>query len=576
MKMQRFYHMMFLFLAMFVTVHLCGQNSPFDPGKAKEASRIREHVELLADRSLYLVNEDIQFLARLSVQGLPEAWSWSSVLYVELVSADGRSRVKAKFMVIDQSCSGKITIPETLTTGNYFLRSYTRWMRNAGAAVFSYTPLKIINPFRSEVAGEETEQADKPEPSYMAYETGSLELAVHSGNYKRGEEVTLQLSGTTAGPEAVYCCLTAVPSGAINMEHLHMKHEGGPEDEHEFEVEFLPDLYDPSISGTVLSSQSNLPLPGTKLHFTLLGAKPGYFVAVSDDQGRFVASVPARTGLNELFVTPQLAQNQDAEVRIDQDFSTETLPFSVEPFLLSVRESEVATQMSRMMQLSEAFNMHAAKDAVSSVADPVPFYGSADHSIVMDDYIELPTLEEVFINLVMTVSVHEKRDGYVLNIESDNPALSLYEPMAMIDQVPVFDLEKLMAISPRKLSRIDIVEDVFIKGNMKYGGLVNLVSREADMGGIDLPKGAYFFDFQSLEAVDTLKAGAIHESDRLPDMRNTLLWMNDLVVEKGVSREITFQAPDFPGEYVVLVRGVDSEGNVHSAKARFTVTDSRQ
>jgi hypothetical protein len=65
---------------------LINAQSPFDPACLEEAGRIREHLEVFTDRTIYVVNEPVRFRADLRVEGLESNQPWSGVLYVELIS----------------------------------------------------------------------------------------------------------------------------------------------------------------------------------------------------------------------------------------------------------------------------------------------------------------------------------------------------------------------------------------------------------------------------------------------------------------------------------------------------------
>jgi hypothetical protein len=337
-------------------------------------------------------------------------------------------------------------------------------------------------------------------------------------------------------------------------------------------VQFLPDLYGPSVSGALVRTEKNDgPVQNAKLHFSLLGNQPDYFATITDAFGKFVISIPARTGLQELFVTPEVPGDGFVEVRIDQDFDADFPPVPAVPFTLSSEEHAVATQMVRKMQLSEAFKRPDSLEVVQTDTAPVPFYGTAIHSIVLDDFIDLPTLEEVFINLVSPVTVVKRKNHTTLLIHSDNPTSKFYGPLIMIDQIPVFDHKKVISIAPDKIRRIDVINDVYVKGSVTYGSMINIVTREGDMAGIDLPAGSYFFDYLALHPVDKVIERTPAPGDQLPDTRNTLLWIADLKLEKGKTEEIVFKAPAYPGEYIVLVRCMAGPGEVLSATARFVV-----
>ena len=69
-----------------------------------------------------------------------------------LLLASGDAVTQGKFILREGISTGSLQIPSGTLTGLYYLKCYTRWMRNSGPGTFSFTPLKIINPNRMEVA----------------------------------------------------------------------------------------------------------------------------------------------------------------------------------------------------------------------------------------------------------------------------------------------------------------------------------------------------------------------------------------------------------------------------------------
>ncbi len=60
------------------------------------------------------------------------AAQWSRVLYVELIQPNGTSLAQGKVLIDSSGAMGTINIPEGLSSGTYYLKAYTRWMRNCG------------------------------------------------------------------------------------------------------------------------------------------------------------------------------------------------------------------------------------------------------------------------------------------------------------------------------------------------------------------------------------------------------------------------------------------------------------
>ncbi|MEN8227507.1 MAG: hypothetical protein ABFS38_05075 [Bacteroidota bacterium] len=556
------------------SITLRGQ-SPFDPSFTPEAFLIREHLELFADRSIYVVDESIQFRADHRVDGVGEG-VWSTVLYAELVTSTGKSVADGKFTLSEGMGSGSLKIPGGALTGNYFLKCYTRWMRNSGPQSFSYTPLKIVNPFDSKVTDHGNGTAMEQTITRREYTTGYLNCSTQKPVYGKGEEVRLSLTGPLMNRlQQINCCVTVVPSGAVDMDHGQVTFAGSSMKPGDYKVNYLPDLKGASLTGTVVSAdQWEQPIQSARLYFSLLGENPDYFATVTDDMGRFVISTTNRTGIQELFVTPDPSVAGEVEVRIDQDFDTGKMPVPAKKFGLSAREHEVATQMALQMQLSELYESQGSGQGPSPDAtdreEPL-FYGTPGFSIMMDDFVTLPTLEEVFINLVPGVEVVVKRGKKSLKIYGPNTTINLYQPLIMIDHIPVFDQQLIMGIHPEKILKIDLIREVYVKGNVSHGGVISIFTRNGDMAGIDLSAHSYFFDVQSIQSLDSKEIQVYAPGDRVPDMRNTLFWMEDIFLQKGSTQEVTFRAPSVPGDYVILVRGVAHQGNVISATALFSV-----
>jgi hypothetical protein len=297
-------------------------------------------------------------------------------------------------------------------------------------------------------------------------------------------------------------------------------------------------------------------------------------VANTDKDGRFVISTHGRTGENEVFVSGKPFWNKEVEIRIDQDYDQELWHLPAKPFALSAETREMATGLAVRMQLARNFQYRLVKESAepdTGTMNPIAFYGTPSFILEIDEFIDLPNLEEIFINLVPVVSLVRKEGRRIFMVESDNNATAHYDPLVMIDYIPVIDQGELMDLVPEKIKRIEVINDVYIRGNVTFGGVINILSKQEDLAGIDLPQGSFFFDFQALEPADTDITRVPEPGERIPDTRNTLLWLDNVIMEKDDPVEIRCLMPDQPGDYVVLVRGMSPEGEVYAATGRIRV-----
>ena len=554
---------------------LLSQESPYDPAFAEEAAGIVEQVVICTDRSLYITGEELRFAGDIVRTGIPDGVAWSKVLYLELVSPDGRQLERGKYPVRQGSFNGEMNIPSGLLTGGYYLRGYTRWMRNRGPECYSYVPVRILNPFNQNL--NQVSYGDALATELKEYDAidAPVELKPQAEIVDRNDSVRLRLSlrpDDEADP--VRGCLTVAPRLASPAPMLLMEDEGGSSSGAPFRVGFLPDLNGMTLSGTAVGSGSDpMPVPDRRMHLRLFGKHPDYLVVQSDSKGRFNLSLPLSYGNMELFIQPEDISGESTEIRIDQDFDPGHIQLPAIPFYLPDSQVNVVTAMARKTELAGIFEKPAPVEENRAAGGHVPFYGTPSFSLQLDDYVSLPTLEEIFINLVPMVTPVSKKNSVSLVIHSENPAIQIYPPLIMIDGIPVFDVSRLMSLPPAGIERIDVINDVYLKGEMKFGGIVNLQTREGDMSGIELPENAFFFDYRAFSPPsEPMDAGT--PSNRIPDTRNTIYWIPDLEVSSEAPVHLTFPAPDYPGIYNMVYRGFTEKGKISTVEISFRVRDN--
>ena len=547
--------------------------SKYDSAFAEMALNYPEKLVVFTDRTLYSVNETIHFSAFLQSGIGPYQGLGSKVLYVELVNSSGTAVAEAKFLIEENCSAGHLAIPSNSVSGSYYLRSYTRWMRNFGPQEFSYIPIRVVNPYSSDVL------MDSPAPgltdlSAVPGGIRNISSTPSRRTYHAGDRVEVELSLENGSISHVQdACISVVPLGAIDTAIFRYQVDSKLERTAPFQFNFLPDIKGTSISGLALESNNQKPASGSRIHFSILGEDAAYIVTESDPGGRFLISTPLRTGNMEMFVVPEYLPGNPVEVRIDNDFTSEPLPFQAGPFKLSQEEQVLASRLALNMQLQGTFMADSATNLamLTEETEPIPFYGIPEISVSMDEFINLPNLEEVIENLIPKTFV-ERREGEVhFLIKSANPMISMFPPLILIDHIPVFDMEVIMAIPPSKLDHIEVIPEVYVLGEVKYGGIISFTSREGDLASIKLPDGSYFFDYLAYQAPLIEQVPRHSGPGKIPDTRNTLFWRDQLELQKGSSKKVSFQSASIPGSYLILVRGVSSDGEIVYGMDHFQV-----
>lgn len=139
-----------------------------------------EELFIHTDRDIYIAGETV-FLKIFKLKGITRTpGNISQVVYIELLDTSNNPVTRMKIGVNSYSASGEFMLPGTLPTGNYLIRSCTRWMQNFSSDLFSYKRITVINPF-GDVSMIKLPVPDRLPDSIAFYpESGSLVSGIES------------------------------------------------------------------------------------------------------------------------------------------------------------------------------------------------------------------------------------------------------------------------------------------------------------------------------------------------------------------------------------------------------------
>ncbi len=165
----------------------------------------QEKVHLHLDKPYYAIGDDIWFKAYVINTQTSEPSTISNILYVELINEKDSVKFRLKLPMTSGITWGDFKLPDSLHEGNYRIRAYTQWMRNAGPDFFFDKTIKIGNSWANEVftnttynfsQGEAAEKvaakirfADKNGSPYADSEV-SYEVQLNSRGLAKGKAVT--------------------------------------------------------------------------------------------------------------------------------------------------------------------------------------------------------------------------------------------------------------------------------------------------------------------------------------------------------------------------------------------------
>jgi TonB-dependent SusC/RagA subfamily outer membrane receptor len=154
MKTKYLYTCLFLLVcALFSAFKLA--DDPFETLLKKLSDYNEEHpqekVHLHLDKPYYAIGDNIWFKAYVTDNATNQLSKISNILYVELINENDSVKRQIKLPLESGLSWGDFKLTDTLPEGNYRIRAYTQWMRNAGPDFFFDKTIKIGNAWANKV-----------------------------------------------------------------------------------------------------------------------------------------------------------------------------------------------------------------------------------------------------------------------------------------------------------------------------------------------------------------------------------------------------------------------------------------
>jgi hypothetical protein len=111
----------------------------------------QEKVYLQLDKPYYAIGDDIWFKAYITSGPNHELSGISGVLNVELINDKDSIKQSIKLPVVSGLTWGDFSLADSLKEGNYRIRAYTNWMRNASDEYFFDKTISIVNSIKNNV-----------------------------------------------------------------------------------------------------------------------------------------------------------------------------------------------------------------------------------------------------------------------------------------------------------------------------------------------------------------------------------------------------------------------------------------
>lgn len=518
---------------------------PEDPG---------ESLALISDRDIYGAGEKIHYSASYVAPAGLKGDPWSSVLYVELISWDGTKLAASKVLIQNMGAAGALHIPKNISSGVYYLRAYTKWMRNYSPDIYAYLPLRILNPSSQEVlAGPAEGNINRLSIEHVnESQVEGIEISGLKEQYGTGEQVEIGIKIPGDLRPGQYSVGIAKTPAHSSLDYI-IGNRGEAENESR-KIEFFPEINGLTLSGRIVDSESGEPVKGARLHLSSYVNPFLYAEVFSELDGTFLFALPHFTGNPELHIANGSDSLLNHKVLLASEFCNKPVGLPHLPLLIDAAEQEIVREILVNTQLNERY--HSDSDPGEPNESPdIPFYGKDASVTYVSDFIELSDLGEFIYEIIPQVSINNSSSGSFLSVQGPL-CLDIYPPLVLMDNVPVANNEEFLNIPSSRIERIEVLNRAYMVGKVRYSGIFSVYSSKRDMAGITQEGERYFFN---LRLLDNKIPGHANEAwaveSLIPDISNLLYWEPEFKIRNEGLGKVIFKTPDIPGNYVLTVLG---------------------
>lgn len=557
---------LFYVFALLINLTLNSQSGQSEITISKISAISGERISLFTDRNIYCVKEKIYFTAEYSFSGEPDTLAWSNVLYVELIRWNGNKLAQIKLKLSKPGTSGVLNIPPDILSGNYYLRAYTKWMRNYSAGDYAYVLVKIVNPIRSETdegPSEISAPAISAELSLVRKTVfNGVSCTMGKNEYRQREkaEVEFQIKDRKFSDVDRYY-VSVAKAGAIDTTVQSCKPESTVGGSNLSDIEYLPEIRGITITGKIIDKSTKL--SQKDIYVSLSEPKHGEYFSVykTNDKGRFVFSLPFMKGSDDFFIQYESPGSMTSEILIDNGYCSKPVNLPYVAFKLNEEEKRFIKDIDIDLQLTERFllNKDTLADSTNTKAESLPFYGSKKTVYNTSKYIELPNIEE-FIGEIILEATIVKEKGKTSFISMKSEDISISRPLIFLDNVQITNDGQLLKIPLNRIERVEVINTDYLIAGMKYYGIISIYSKNKDFAGLDLNKNSMFFTYELFsnrnQRYDYSKPS---DNLRIPDRRNLLYWNPEIQLSDDKKSTISFYTSDSKGKYIIYIRGKNNK-----------------
>lgn len=332
-------------------------------------------------------------------------------------------------------------------------------------------------------------------------------------------------------------------------------------------IKFLPEINGHFVTGVVKDSRYDRPMKGIHTYLSVPGEPFGFYTSESNADGFVYYDVKNYYGNGRVIAQPGISMDSFYRVELLSPFPAVAVERRYPSYTLSEQMKESLLRKSIGMQAQNIYRGDSLRNFSDPyIADTLPFFGRPEATYKLDDYKRFPTMEEVLREYVREVGVGARNEQLIFKIF--NPlAHDFYDShsLVLLDGVAITNQNRIFRYDPFKVKTLDVIQGRYVLGRSIFNGIASFTTYEKTFDAYDLNTNLVAIDYAGLQLQRNFYSPVYETPEqlerRIPDFRSTLYWAPHVWIEKDGKGELDFYSSDLPGKYIVVVQGMDENGD---------------
>jgi len=508
---------------------------------------------LFTDRDYCISGDTVWFKVEIR-----NGWSQNSnVVHVQLHSHNSNLIAGVKKKSTGNWAEGFIHVPDSLSTGVYFLSAFLNSQRASSVWETVNKTLFVYNRFDEEITQLQVPVADnKIEEKGIE---GLISVAGGKEIFAPREKVNIDFALDKIDTSSI----KNVVVRATHLDELSAQAGGRFISKSKSSKPSIPVIDEKDgflLSGKVTDADTGEPAEKVVVLLSLYSEMPYLDYFLTDRNGDFHFFLKNAFGVANVVLQAVAEDDREFNLQVGKNYMvSEKINFQSK--ILTPDQSDFIANAINGVFFKKLFEeSYIVEDETFYMPArfEYPFYGRPYNRVFTADFFDLPDFQEISRELLHGMQYRVRNDEVTLRLlnEPENVYFKS-DPLRLINGIPVFKNRLFANFDSNDIEYIDLVLKERLYGDLNFKGVLSVSLK--DKSNAWLTQQPNFFRI-SVPCLQPDKrpayAGAGIEKENLPDIRQVNFWH---LTETGQKQQVEFRLSDLKGKVEISVEGVTED-----------------